>query len=87
MKNRLRYLGLVISFLFIQLTMGSQLWAQNEEKTASDNKVEMADALRDNGMMMVVVAVLLIIFAVLFVYLIITERKISRLEKRVSNKN
>ncbi len=87
MKNRFRYLGLVISFLLVQLTVGSQLWAQNEDKAASDNKVEMADALRDNGMMMVVVAVLLIIFAVLFVYLIITERKISRLEKRISNKN
>jgi len=48
---------------------------------------EMADGLRADGKIYVVVVVLLIIFAVLITYLIIIDRKISRLEKKVREKN
>jgi hypothetical protein len=44
-------------------------------------KPQMADAMRSNGKIYVVVAVLVIILAGLFIYLINLDRKMSRLEK------
>ena len=46
-----------------------------------DGKVEMADAMRDNGRIYVVVAVVLTILAGLIFYLVRIDRKVSRLEK------
>jgi hypothetical protein len=43
--------------------------------------VEMADTMRSNGKIFVVVAVILTLFAGLTIYLISLDRKISRLEK------
>jgi len=44
-------------------------------------ETEMADSLRANGKIYVVVVVLATIFAGIFAYLIILDRKISKLEK------
>jgi CcmD family protein len=46
-----------------------------------NQKPQMADAMRSNGKIYVVVVVLLIILTGLFIYLIQLDRKISRLEK------
>jgi hypothetical protein len=46
-------------------------------------EVEMADKLRADGKIYVVVVVLLIILLVLFTYVILLDRKISKLEKEV----
>ena len=45
-------------------------------------KPQMADLMRSNGKIYVVVTVLVIILAGLFIYLINLDRKISRLEKK-----
>jgi succinate dehydrogenase/fumarate reductase cytochrome b subunit len=45
------------------------------------NNVEMADAMRSNGKIYVVVAVLVVIFLGMIIYLINLDRKISKLEK------
>ncbi len=47
----------------------------------AQEKVEMADGMRSNGKIYVVVAVALTILAGLFLYLIVLDRKISRFEK------
>ena len=44
-------------------------------------KPAMADLMRSNGKIYVVIAVILIIFAGLIIYLIRLDRKISKLEK------
>jgi len=44
-------------------------------------QTEMADTMRSNGKIYVVVTVLATIFAGLFVYLIILDRRITKLEK------
>jgi CcmD family protein len=46
-----------------------------------DKKVEMADLMRSNGRIYVVVAVMLIILIGLILYLVRLEKKISKLEK------
>lgn len=48
---------------------------------AQDNTVEMADAMRENGKIYVVVAVVLTILAGLFLYLFRLDKKISGIEK------
>ena len=45
------------------------------------NDVEMADTMRSNGKIYVVVTVICILFVVLFAYLIRIDRKVSNLEK------
>ena len=44
-------------------------------------KVEMADAMRENGKIYVVVAVLCVIFIGIVLYLISIDRKLKKLEK------
>lgn len=48
------------------------------------NNVEMADALRSNGKIYVVVAVLVVIFTGIIIYLINLDRKITKLEKEAN---
>lgn len=48
---------------------------------AKAQDVEMADAMKDNGKIYVVIAVILTILAGLILYLIRLDRKISKLEK------
>lgn len=47
------------------------------------NNVEMADALRSSGKIYVVVAVLVVIFIGIIIYLINLDRKVARLEKEI----
>jgi CcmD family protein len=49
--------------------------------TASFAQAEMADTMHANGKIYVVVVVLATIFAGIFAYLVMLDRKISRLEK------
>ncbi len=51
---------------------------------AQNKPVEMADTMRSNGKIYVVVAVCLTILIGLFLYIVMLDRKISRIEK---NKN
>ena len=48
---------------------------------ANDEPPRMADAMRNNGKIYVVVAVVVTILIGLFIYLITVDRKVSRLEK------
>ena len=48
---------------------------------AQDKKVEMADTMRSNGRIYVVVAVVLTILIGLILYVVRLDRKISKLEK------
>ncbi|HEY4207332.1 MAG TPA: CcmD family protein [Puia sp.] len=57
-------------------TMGLAAQAQSDPQ-----HVEMADQLRANGKIYVVVAVLIVILLGLFLYVIRLDRKITRLEK------
>jgi len=61
------------SLLLCGLLMSSVLFAQE--------KPEMADTMRSNGKIYVVVAVCLIILIGLFLYVMMLDRKMTRLEK------
>jgi len=53
---------------------------------SADEVVEMADALRASGKIYVVVLVVSVILLGLILYLIRLDKKVSNLEKEVSNK-
>jgi multisubunit Na+/H+ antiporter MnhB subunit len=53
------------------------------QDSLKNEKPQMADALRSSGKIYVVVAVLVIILAGLFLYLVNTDKKISRIEKNI----
>lgn len=76
-------------FLFL-LFCSTLLFAQEEkykvsEKDYVNEQVEMADAMRQSGKIYVVVAVVITIFAGLIVYLIRLDKKVSRLEKDLTD--
>lgn len=58
---------------FIGLLIGAAVHAQE--------KVEMADAMRSEGKIYVIVGIILIILAGLVTYLFLIDRKVARLEK------
>ena len=53
------------------------------QDSLQNEKPQMADALRSNGKIYVVVTVLVIILIGLFLYLVNTDKKISRIEKDI----
>ncbi|MEO8765682.1 MAG: CcmD family protein [Ginsengibacter sp.] len=65
------FLRLVSTMISLIISIGS--FAQQ--------KVEMADAMRSNGKIYVVVAVCTTLLVGLFVYVFLLDKKISRLEK------
>ena len=52
----------------------------------AQSEVEMADSLRSEGKIYVVVAIMLVIFLGLIGYLFLMDRKITRLERKISEK-
>ena len=73
---------IVCSLVFIRRTlMVFCCFGLNAVCFAQDNKPEMADVMRSNGKIYVVVAVCLTILIGLFIYVFLLDRKITRLEK------
>jgi uncharacterized integral membrane protein len=53
---------------------------------ANAQEAEMADTMRSNGKIYVVVGIILIVLAGLITYLFLLDRKISKLENRLTDK-
>jgi CcmD family protein len=53
---------------------------------AFSQDVEMADTMRSEGKIYVVVAIILIVLIGLFVYLFLLDRKVSNLEKQLNER-
>lgn len=76
---------LIVSIVFLfslNLSFGQGNYTITENDY-DNTSVEMADTMRSNGKIYVVVAVVMTVFAGLIIYMIQTERKISRIEKEV----
>ena len=72
--------------LFLLISM-SLVAVQAQEKIAvtaadySNNEVEMADVMRSEGKIYVLVGIIVLIFIGLLIYVIQTDRRVSKLEK------
>lgn len=63
-------------FLFVLFSI-----VVNAQVSPKDEPAQMADAMRQNGKIYVVVAVVVTILIGLFIYLISVDRKLTRIEK------
>ena len=70
----------IASIFFMALMLGKSTVAQTVEK------VEMADVMRASGKIYVVVAVLLLLFIGIVIYLLRLDRKITAIEKEIKEK-
>lgn len=68
------------AFTLMMLITSLNLFAQN-------NDIEMADALRSNGKIYIVVISIVIILVGLLIYLFTLDRRLKMLEKKNSDKN
>jgi hypothetical protein len=71
--RKIKYLSALIISLLVTLINHAQ-----------DEKAEMADTMRSNGRIYVVVAVVVLILVGLFLYLVRLDKKITRIEKNSS---
>lgn len=72
-----------IALLIFSLNALAQEKIPVTEADYSNNSVEMADTMRADGKIYVLVGIIAIVFAGITVYLISTDRKISKLEKNL----
>ena len=73
-KNRFSFIVSRLALLILGSLFSSLVFAQE--------KVQMADTMRSNGKIYVVVAVCLTILFGLFIYVFAVDRKLAKLEKR-----
>ncbi|GAB3286339.1 CcmD family protein [Hymenobacter tenuis] len=81
MKNSLPKLRAALLLLLALLLPALRVVAQ----VAAPDEVEMADTLRQNGKIYVVVAVIAVVLAGLLFFLISLDRKLARLEREVKD--
>lgn len=73
--------GLVIVLLLFTLRVMGQEKIEITTEDYQNSKVEMADKMREEGKIYVLVGIIGIVFSGIVVYLISIERKVSKLEK------
>jgi CcmD family protein len=72
---------LVMLFLAFSLQAVAQEKIEITEQDYQNSRVEMADVMRSEGKIFVLVGIIGIIFAGILVYVINTDRKVAKLEK------
>lgn len=76
---------LVVIAMLMSIALNAQDKIKIDDSDYNNNDVAMADAMRSDGKIYVVVGVVLVIFAVLIFYLIRLERKANKLEQQLDN--
>jgi len=77
---------LTIGLIFTAILAKAQKMAI-ESEDYSNQSIDMADAMRANGKIYVLVAIVLIIFIGFIFYAVRTEQKVKKLEKELEGKN
>ncbi len=72
-----------IRFFILRLTLMVMTLCASTICLAQKNDIEMADTMRSNGKIYVVVAVCLTILIGLFVYMVSVDRRLRKLEKEL----
>ena len=72
---------LTIVLLCFSLSLAAQDKIEITEKDYTNTEVPMADVMRSNGKIYVVVGVVMVIFAGMIIFMVNTERKVSKLEQ------
>ena len=75
----------LIFFLFLSCAVQAQEKIAVTAADYSNSEVEMADVMRSEGKIYVLVGIIVLIFIGLFAYLIQTDRRLAKLEKNKVN--
>ncbi len=81
-----KYLIIICLFFSLQLSAQDAKY-KISDSDYSNNNVEMADEMRSNGKIYVVVGVIFLIFIGITFYLYKIDRKVSALEKEIKSLN
>lgn len=82
--KRIKYL-IVFSLLFLSLGLSAQK-TEIVEEDYSNSRIEMADSMRADGKIYVLVAIIVTIFAGFVLYVVMTDRKVRKLEKSLKER-
>ncbi|WKK76481.1 hypothetical protein QYS49_03900 [Marivirga salinae] len=82
--KKIKYI-LVFSLLMMSLGLSAQKTEIVEEDYAND-RIEMADTMRSEGKIYVLVAIIVTLFIGFTLYAIMTERKVKKLEKSLKER-
>lgn len=82
--KKIKYI-LVVTFLMMSLGLSAQKTEIVEEDYSND-RIEMADSMRSDGKIYVLVAIIVTIFAGFVIYTVMTERKVKKLEKSLKER-
>ncbi len=72
---------LVVFLLFVSLQVAAQEKKEIKTEDYNNYSVEMADQMREDGKIYVLVGIIVIVMGGLLFYVVSTDKKISRLEK------
>ncbi len=75
----------LIFFLFLSFAVQAQEKIAVTAADYSNSKVEMADIMRSEGKIYVLVGIIVLIFIGLLAYLIQTDKRLAKLEKNKAN--
>lgn len=75
----------LIFFLFLSFAVQAQEKIAVTAADYSNNEVEMADVMRSEGKIYVLVGIIVLIFIGLLAYLIQTDKRLAKLEKNKAN--
>jgi CcmD family protein len=76
---------LIVFFLLLTLQVSAQEKIAINESDYQNSRVEMADVMRSEGKIYVLVGIIVIVFAGIVGYIMHTDRKVARLEKLLGN--
>lgn len=82
--KKIKYL-LVFSLLLMSLGLSAQK-TEIVEEDYQNQRIEMADSMRADGKIYVLVAIIVTLFAGFVIYTVLTERKIKNLEKSLKER-
>lgn len=82
--KKIKYI-LVFTLLLMSLGLAAQKTEIVEEDYAND-RIEMADSMRADGKIYVLVAIIVTLFAGFIIYAVMTERKVNKLEKSLKER-
>lgn len=78
---------LIILFLMLTLQVSAQEKIAINESDYQNTRIEMADVMRAEGKIYVLVGIIVIVFAGIVGYVINTDRKVARLEQLLENQD
>jgi CcmD family protein len=78
---------ILILFLILSINGYAQDKIEITESDYQNSRVEMADVMRSEGKIYVLVGIIGIVFAGILFYVISTDRKVRKLQKMVENVN